>query len=429
MKTKASGFTLIEIAIVLVIIGLLLGGVLKGQELITGARVRNLISQQDGIKAAFFGFQDRYRALPGDYASAASNINCGGRHALMATATAASKPRPRRAGIYEDLLAWSHLTAAGFLNGSYTPAAASPPRLTTTRRRIPTASTCRSSTTASTATAPPPRPTGKHNLKTGGQIPVEIIAEVDRKIDDGKPTSGAFQFSTYAPAELRQPRPLATAYPRPREAWKFGRRGTPTAALRACYETRRLRASVHVSCSSSPTVPFQRQPRKESYEMMRKSDGFTLIEIAIVLVIIGLLLGGVLKGQELITGARVRNLISQQDGVKAAFFGFQDRYRALPGDYASADTNINCGAGLLQWQRQRPHRSRANGAGVYEDSWRGTHLTAAGFLNGSYAASSGVSAPTDANTPKNPYSVYMQIVYDGSLRHRHDRHATQPSTT
>ena len=44
---------------------------------------------------------------------------------------------------------------------------------------------------------------------------------------------------------------------------------------------------------------------------MRKQTGFTLIEIAIVLVIIGLLLGGVLKGQELITSARVRNLATQ----------------------------------------------------------------------------------------------------------------------
>ena len=43
---------------------------------------------------------------------------------------------------------------------------------------------------------------------------------------------------------------------------------------------------------------------------MRKQTGFTLIEIAIVLVIVGLLLGGVLKGQELIQSARVRNLIS-----------------------------------------------------------------------------------------------------------------------
>src|SRR5690242_21667536 len=74
--------------------------------------------------------------------------------------------------------------------------------------------------------------------------------------------------------------------------------------------------------------------------MKRYTQGFTLIEIAIVLVIIGLLLGGVLKGQELITGARVRNLISQQDGVKAAYFGFLDRFRALPGDYASATTTI-----------------------------------------------------------------------------------------
>src|SRR3954449_12552074 len=74
--------------------------------------------------------------------------------------------------------------------------------------------------------------------------------------------------------------------------------------------------------------------------MTRKQSGFTLIEIAIVLVIIGLLLGGVLKGQELITGARVRNLIGQQDGIKSAYFGFLDRYRALPGDFKNASTTI-----------------------------------------------------------------------------------------
>jgi len=75
-----------------------------------------------------------------------------------------------------------------------------------------------------------------------------------------------------------------------------------------------------------------------------RQTGFTLIEIAIVLVIIGLLLGGVVKGQEMIVSARVRNLIAQQDGIKAAFFAFQDRYRALPGDYGAADSTINCGA-------------------------------------------------------------------------------------
>src|SRR5262247_3820854 len=94
--------------------------------------------------------------------------------------------------------------------------------------------------------------------------------------------------------------------------------------------------------------------------MKRYARGFTLIEIAIVLVIIGLLLGGVLKGQELITGARVRNLISQQDGIKAAFFGFQDRYRALPGDYAAAQANIATAGG------------NGNGNGRIESSATGT---------------------------------------------------------
>ncbi len=108
--------------------------------------------------------------------------------------------------------------------------------------------------------------------------------------------------------------------------------------------------------------------------MKRYTNGFTLIEIAIVLVIIGLLLGGVLKGQELITGARVRNLISQQDGIKAAFFGFQDRYRALPGDYAAASTNINgvtiAGDGNGRIEGPNAPRHLRNAAGL-EPSDRG----------------------------------------------------------
>jgi hypothetical protein len=41
-------------------------------------------------------------------------------------------------------------------------------------------------------------PSTRHNLKTGAQVPVNILAEVDRKIDDGNPYGGAFQFSTYS---------------------------------------------------------------------------------------------------------------------------------------------------------------------------------------------------------------------------------------
>ena len=188
---KQSGFTLIEIAIVLVIIGLLLGGVLKGQELITSARVRNLISQQDGVKAAYFGFLDRFRALPGDYSQASNNIanvaagtngNNNGRIESIALGGT----------IDEHISAWDHLSKAGFINGSYTYAAGA-------------------ETNASAPTNPYARylriiydniygtgtPANRHNLKTGNQIPSDLMAEIDRKIDDGNPVGGTFQFTAY----------------------------------------------------------------------------------------------------------------------------------------------------------------------------------------------------------------------------------------
>ncbi len=70
---------------------------------------------------------------------------------------------------------------------------------------------------------------------------------------------------------------------------------------------------------------------------MNKQNGFTLVEIAIVMVIIGLLLGGVLKGQEIVTNAKIKNLENDFSGVTAAIYSYQDRYRALPGDDSRAD--------------------------------------------------------------------------------------------
>jgi prepilin-type N-terminal cleavage/methylation domain-containing protein len=191
---RQAGFTLIEIAIVLVIIGLLLGGVLKGQELITSARVRNLISQQDGVKAAYFGFLDRFRSLPGDYSLATTNIantttngNANGQIELAAVCGAIPACQA-----LEYITVWEHLSRAGFINGSYTYAA------------LPESS-------ASAPTNPYVRyiqviydnvygdATGavRHNIKSGNQIPSDILAEIDRKIDDGNPLGGVFQFSTY----------------------------------------------------------------------------------------------------------------------------------------------------------------------------------------------------------------------------------------
>ena len=65
---------------------------------------------------------------------------------------------------------------------------------------------------------------------------------------------------------------------------------------------------------------------------LSKQKGFTLVEIAIVLVIVGLLIGGVLKGQEMITNAKLKRVESDNAGIAAAMFSYQDRYLQLPGD-------------------------------------------------------------------------------------------------
>lgn len=185
MRRHQSGFTLIEIAIVLVIIGLLLGGILKGQELITSARVRNLVSQIDGTKAAFFGFQDRYRALPGDFNLAVTQVpnatqNGNGDGQILGT---------------ESIALWDHLSHAGFINGTYVFNAvesdATTPRNPYGAFMQVIFDAVYQGTVATPATA-------RHNLKTGPNIPVDILAEIDRKIDDGNAQTGTMRFSAYA---------------------------------------------------------------------------------------------------------------------------------------------------------------------------------------------------------------------------------------
>ena len=203
-KSQQSGFTLIEIAIVLVIIGLLLGGVLKGQELITSARVRALISQQDGIKAAFFGFQDRFRAYPGDYASAYNTLRCptgtsclnGNGNGIVQNNATPATINGVASEVHEELLAWMHLASAGFLNGSYTMTAGDAVFNNNNNPNNPYniyLQLIYDNNYSDTTGTPPP----KHNLKTGAQVPVEIIAEVDRKIDDGNGMRGGFRYSVY----------------------------------------------------------------------------------------------------------------------------------------------------------------------------------------------------------------------------------------
>ncbi len=117
MRSKQAGFTLVEIAIVLVIIGLLLGGILKGQEMITQAKIKNVINDMNGITAAFNSYQDRYRALPGDDKGAnarwASTTSGDGNGVISGTYV------PDSASV-ETALFWQHLRLAGFISGTGT---------------------------------------------------------------------------------------------------------------------------------------------------------------------------------------------------------------------------------------------------------------------------------------------------------------------
>lgn len=69
-----------------------------------------------------------------------------------------------------------------------------------------------------------------------------------------------------------------------------------------------------------------------SNNQIKKQAGFTLVELAIVMIIVGLLIGGILKGQELIANARVAATVSQIKAIDAAMNTFFEAYAAIPGD-------------------------------------------------------------------------------------------------
>lgn len=117
MKER-SGFTLVELAIVLVIIGLILGAVLKGQELIKNAKYKKFINDLRGITAAVYTYYDRYRAYPGDDPAAAarwgatySNILSGNANGLINGSPTSTNNND------ESVQAWRHLMAAGIIPG------------------------------------------------------------------------------------------------------------------------------------------------------------------------------------------------------------------------------------------------------------------------------------------------------------------------
>jgi prepilin-type N-terminal cleavage/methylation domain-containing protein len=137
--------------------------------------------------------------------------------------------------------------------------------------------------------------------------------------------------------------------------------------------------------------------------MRSKQSGFTLVEIAIVLVIIGLLLGGVLKGQELINSAKVKNLAQDFRNVPLFIYGYQDKFRALPGDDPQVVAHVTGTLGSTAGQTP--------GNGVIEGAWDSSTNTDESYLFWQHVRLAGLAAGPTAVGDTN----YMPRNADGGI--------------
>ena len=205
MKRNQSGFTLIEIAIVLVIIGLLLGGVLKGQELINSAKVKNLAGDFKNIPVYIYGYQDKFKALPGDDISIATHLTGG----TACTPQAAGKCNPGNGVIdgdwdspdlsEETYVFWQHIRLAGFGPGSTDTAAAAFPDFIQKN-----AVGGRIGITNSQTNNPITGMKGTY-VVCSDAIPGKFAKQLDTTLDNGDPTTGSVLVANLAAADPKAP--------------------------------------------------------------------------------------------------------------------------------------------------------------------------------------------------------------------------------
>jgi prepilin-type N-terminal cleavage/methylation domain-containing protein len=193
---KQTGFTLVEISIVLVIIGLLLGGVLKGQELINSAKVKNLAQDFRSTQAILYGYQDKFRALPGDDGRAPSHVCPSGTPGC----TTAGNADGIIGGNWDDSAAagtesinfWQHARLANLATG---------PTNTADPNFLPSNNMGgRIGIQSGGATAPLGVP-GNHIICSAG-IPGKLVRQLDNALDDGDPETGSMRvgITTAGPA-------------------------------------------------------------------------------------------------------------------------------------------------------------------------------------------------------------------------------------
>jgi prepilin-type N-terminal cleavage/methylation domain-containing protein len=131
---------------------------------------------------------------------------------------------------------------------------------------------------------------------------------------------------------------------------------------------------------------------------MARQNGFTLVEIAIVLIIVGLLLGGVMKGQELVDNAKAKNLAADFRNVPLYVYAYQDKFKAIPGDDAAAEAHL--GAKLCPAGCKATSADEVQGNGIIEGAWNSAARGDESFRFWQQVRLAGLAAgPTDVADP------------------------------
>ena len=147
---------------------------------------------------------------------------------------------------------------------------------------------------------------------------------------------------------------------------------------------------------------------------VRLQAGFTLVEIAMTLAVIGLLIGSVIKGQELITNVRLKKMEKDSIDISMAIFAYQDRYGPFPGDDNKVTSRFSVYADGIN--DPAANDINGNGDGLIDGNWIGAansetanlwkHLRAAGLISGN---------GDQDRQPKNAYDGDIGV-REGSLR-------------
>ena len=207
-RHQEAGFTLVELAIVMIIIGLLIGGILKGQELIANAQTTATIAQIKGIDGALSTFRDKYSTLPGDMRTPSTRLRdcttapcnrAGSGNGRIDTPALGSAP----SNAQEGSVAFTHLAAADLITGVNLNDNTNPPAF---GGMLPEAKVGGGFWMGYTATG---AATGISGMRAGhylvmnglvlnaggtnGGLTASQAAQIDRKMDDGDPESGSVQ--------------------------------------------------------------------------------------------------------------------------------------------------------------------------------------------------------------------------------------------